>query len=44
MLLEATLDVSADDWMIKVMASSMLTGLCGKFNERLGFASSIVPT
>lgn len=43
MLLETTLDVSADYWMIKVMASLMLTGLYGKFNERLGFASSILP-
>lgn len=43
MLLEATVDVSANDWMIKVTALSMLTGLCGKFNERLDFASSIMP-
>lgn len=42
MLLEVTVDVSANDWMIKAMESLMLTGLYGKFNERLDFASSIM--
>ena len=40
MLLEATVGVPANYWMIKVMVLSMLTGLYGKFNERLDFASS----
>ena len=43
MLLEAIVDVPANGWIIKVMASLTLTGIYGKSNERLGFASSITP-